>query len=151
MRQNFLTPGASIFVKQFAPRRHARVFWPASYEGLHADPWWMQRTAFASAVKEHASKSKQQTHKPINLTLHPFLYRHYVRPSLQTKDATRASPSSITSSSHAVSLNIIRKTNTTEDNSSSRKNTWPVPNFKVLVLINMNARGAQIFKKPPHN
>jgi hypothetical protein len=26
MRQNFLTPGASNFVTQFAPRRHARIF-----------------------------------------------------------------------------------------------------------------------------
>jgi hypothetical protein len=50
MRQNLLTPGASIFVKQFAPRRHARIFWPPSNEGLYSDAWRKQRTAFASAV-----------------------------------------------------------------------------------------------------
>jgi hypothetical protein len=36
----------------------------------------MQRTAFTSAVTKHASKSKQQTHKPMNLTQHPVLYRN---------------------------------------------------------------------------
>ena len=129
------------------------IFWPPSCTALHS--WWMQRTATACEVPERASKSKQQTHKPIILMQHPVLHCYCVQQSLPASDATKMSKfhkdfkrSSL--KQHQISLQILYKTHVTclwavNTPRSSTKITWPVPDLKLIAVLNMTTRAAQRF------